>query len=229
MQVFFVEHQRIFRVSAGRYYPVVSCIRIHHLARHMQRARAHVHYIHAPIARRAMAAPCHQLYTPATPRHAPSHPAAIFMPRRASLVCVCGIRVYLRFATPSLCFCECNNTIALNLKINTIPKRYSPNTHKLNQTQNQPKTNTQPPNPIHKIRPITLYTPRRAWYTWHVTYNSNALPIAPQPVKRGSQRINGESVCYGACSLTTKLRCTVLRPARTPNSTHSSMRGTASP
>ena len=93
--------------------------------------------------------------------------------------------VFVQFAhacdlrPPSLCFRECYNTIVLNLKINTIQKRYSLNTHKTN-----PLTIKQipAPKPIHKP-PINLYTPRRAWYTWHITYNSNPLPQTAQSMK----------------------------------------------
>lgn len=138
---FFVESKNICRVSDARNNRVVLYIPLV-LARPVQRARARFF-----------------IYAPASPAPIAQRP------------CVFKLYVCCDFRPPSLCFRECNNTIALNLKTNSVQKGYSLNTHK-------PKTNpkiftSRPKKSLHPLAGVV--------YCGQMTYNSHPIANGQRP------------------------------------------------
>ena len=141
LQVFFIEAEKFlgFRLAV-----TTAWFRPYVYTRWHATCNACAFLIYTPTIRRAT--PHHQPHTTPRPltwcRIAPiAHHLGAFV----RFVCACDSW------PPYLCFCECNNTIALNLKINGIQKGYSPNTHKTKPTSQAPNTNPPKPFPINRI------------------------------------------------------------------------------
>lgn len=136
----------------------------------MQRACARVHYIHTHSA-------AHRRHATPAAHHTTSRPLAPVPPRtlpHITSVRLYDLRVFAICDPPPFVFASV--IILLSSISKLMPSKKGihltlTNPTKLKTNQNNPKqilTKTNSQNP-----PISLYTPRRAWYTWHVTYNSN--------------------------------------------------------
>ena len=139
-------------------------------------ARAIIIYMHpSPTAPRP-----HHTTSPTTPPpHSRTSPAVTIMPCRALLrVRLCDSCMPAICGPPPFVFVSVIILSPSISKLMSSQKGIHLTLTKPTKHQNKYPTPTpKKKKPIHKIRPITLYTPRRAWYTWHVTYNSN--PFTP--------------------------------------------------